>query len=80
LEVAPQECTCVAKRATPLLQAGIPQGPGLNQVRPDFERYEHVSRPRRGRETDGIVEQRFGRSDLDQRRWETPEKGFPRAN
>ena len=68
LEVVPQERTGVAKRPTTLLQARIPQVPGMDHVGPDFERHEYALRSRLGGQAHRIIQQRLGRTNLDERR------------
>jgi hypothetical protein len=66
-EVTTDERACVDQRATPRFQMRIPELPSMDHMRPNLEGHRHVGGPRCGRKANGVVEQRFGRSYLDQR-------------
>jgi hypothetical protein len=54
------------ERASAGLKLSVPQMPGMDHVRPNFQSHWDVCRPCRARETSGVIEQRFGRTHLDQ--------------
>ena len=75
LQVLPQERARMRECAAARFEPRVPKRPRMNHVRPDFERHRVVGLAGRGGEADSIVEQGLGRTNLDQRRRQSPEIG-----
>ncbi len=68
-----EERARVRERAPSRIELCVPQRPRMDHVGPDFEGRGNVGLAGRGGEADGVVEQGFGRADLDQGRREALE-------
>jgi len=58
----------------------IPQMPGVNHLRPDFQRHGHIGGTQRAGKAHRIVEQCFVRSSLNERRRKTAQVGEQRRD
>src|SRR5215468_2857680 len=77
---ARQKLSGLSERAASVRKCGIPHWPGVNHVRPDFERDVNVSGSGCGCKTNSIVEQCLRRSHLDQRRRKAAKIGEKRRD
>jgi len=65
-------CQGAASRGQLLLK----QMPGMDHIRPHLQCYPHIGRPRYGGEPHRVIEQGFGRADLDQQGRQSSEIGI----
>ena len=56
------------QRAPTVRDLLVEEMPGMDHVRPDLEMHGNVRRPRARGQSNRIVEEAFGRADLDQHR------------
>src|SRR5262245_17078286 len=79
-EVPTEECASAEKGAPPWFKTCIAKRPGMDHVRPNFESYRHIRRTRHGGKSCGILEQRFGRSNLDKYWWQPANGSIKHGN
>src|SRR5204863_5713811 len=66
--------------SAPSLQMRIPQRPGINHARPDLQGDRSSTAPAAATKTDGVVQQRFSRADLNQYRRKAFQVGIERRH